>query len=256
MCVLINLLTTRLIKFYRPGNRIAQCQHCISGNAKCWQLRIYGSLFKSPESQCPFLKCTSRCQAAFDATKLRRCSELSHIQYNGTEMGTTHFFRKSGFLRRWELRRLELWSFTSSISIQHFSPRDLQTSSFYRFWWQRIQMGPSECNVILSKWSVTDHRCTQLPIELFLFKIVVSQGCFKAPSCILPPSKLWHHRRCLTIFFQNFSWRTTYGWSYICHIHFCWKTSDKGWLILLTPLPLPWRSNSVSQIDFKLYTSI
>jgi hypothetical protein len=60
----------------------------------------------------------------------------SRILFNGTEIATSLFFRKSGFLGRCELADCDCPQF-----LFNFSPRNLQTSGFYRSRRQRIWMG-------------------------------------------------------------------------------------------------------------------
>lgn len=144
----------------------------------------------------------------------------SRIRYNETEMATSQFFRNSGFLGRWELVDCPPSQFYSTSHHEIYRHRVFTGPDGKEYEWE---LGPSKCKVMSDHWS--SHPWFKLPIVL-PFRIAVSQRCSKAPSGILPPSKLWDHRRRSPTLFRNFSRRTTYSWPYICHIHFCRKTSE------------------------------
>ena len=115
----------------------------------------------------------------------------------------------------WEgenLRRVGLLSFLLVLLVFNISHHEIYRHRVFtgsdgkEYEWE---LRPSECNVISDlSLIIVVHGCL---LNYFFFEIAVSQGCFKAPSRILPPSKFWYHRRRSTIFFRNFSRRTTYG---------------------------------------------
>ena len=93
----------------------------------------------------------------------------SRIRYNGTEMATTQFFRKSSFLGRWELK-FDCLQFLFNISLWN-----LQSSSFYWSRWQRIRMEAGNQCMQCNKWSLT-HRCLLNSRPLF-FSLSIRNSC-------------------------------------------------------------------------------
>ena len=88
------------------------------------------------------------------------------------------------------------------------------------------KLGTNACNVISDHSPTVAYWIHDRCSFPFRFGIAVSQEWFKASSGILSRPNLCHHRRGSPVLFGNFSRRTTYGWPYTGHIHFCRKNSD------------------------------
>ena len=106
-----------------------------------------------------------------DLAEIRYEIFSSRIRYNGTEMSTSDFFRKSGFIGRWEL----VDSLKSTLI--DISPRNLQRSGFYRSRWQRVRMGAETQCMQSNKWSlIIAHMVTWFMNIILFFRILaVSQ---------------------------------------------------------------------------------
>ena len=79
------------------------------------------------------------------------------ILYNGIETATNQFFRRSGFMGRWELGRL-VFSSIQHLITKFYSHRVFTGSDGKEYEWE---LRPSACNVISDHW--LSH--TWLPID-------------------------------------------------------------------------------------------